>query len=697
MPSAHPRSRARAATKPANSAAAKGPNQAAPPTLRSRLERRSAWCVALLLALHVALGNGAAARKSATFDEVLHLASGYAYWEFGDFRVQPTNGNLPQRWATLPLWLADVPYPTRDQAEWHRPTYLGLELGRQMLYQIGNDPDVLLAASRGMISLFSAALGLLIYAWSRSLFGKLGGLCSLALFAVSPCFLAHGFLATSDVAAAACYLAATGALWSALHKLSVARVAAASASVGLLAVAKMSAPLLAPMAVLMVAARVGYGRPWLIALEGRRRRLVRGRAAQTLLAAGLGLLLFAAAVVTIWAFHDFRYDAMVDAVAGRDDFSESWESLLDGIGGSQPILQWCREARVLPEAYLYGLAHTIKHAQERSAFLLGNYSMTGWWYFFPYCFLAKSATFELIAGSVAAVVLIIAAVKASPRRRKRGLYYAVPLAVLWCVYWGAAVTSNLNIGNRHLLPIYGPWYIGCGALAWLTFARHQAVRYLAPMLIGACVADAVHAYPHYLAYFNAWVGGPDRGYWQLIDSSLDWGQDLKELGHWSVEERRAGRLRGRLFYDYFGLADTEYHSVLGEEFPVFYATEIDPKRPLSMVPGTYAISATFLVDKSRHIVGLEPDYQKLLRSIEALSRTHPWTSQLPPDAYPPDVAEQWRTYLLELLDYQTYRLYYHLLHERTPRTTVGHSILIFDVTAEDLRRWLLDESLQRRP
>lgn len=650
----------------------------------------------LLLGLHVALGNWAAARKSVTFDEVLHLASGYAYWEFGDFRVQPTNGNLPQRWATLPLWIADVPYPTRDQAEWHQPTYLGLELGRQMLYQIGNDPDRLLAVSRFMISLFSAALGLLIYAWSRSLFGKLGGLCSLALFAVSPCFLAHGFLATSDAAAAACYLAATGSLWQALHKVSVGRWAAASVSVGLLAVAKMSAPLFAPMALLMVAVRVGYGRPWLVAI-GRRRRLVTSRAAQTLLAAGLGLLLFAAAVVTIWAFHDFRYDAMVDAVAGRDNFSESWASLLDGIGGTQPLFNWCRESRVLPEAYLYGLAHTIKHSQERSAFLLGDYSMTGWWYFFPYCFLAKSATFELIAGLVAGATLIYAATKASPRMRKRGLYYAVPLAALWCVYWGAAVTSNLNIGNRHLLPIYGPWYIGCGALAWLTYARRTWLRSLCAVLLCAGFADAAFAYPHYLAYFNAWVGGPDRGYLQLIDSSLDWGQDLKELGRWSVDERRAGRLRGRLFYDYFGLADAEYHPVLGEEFPFFYATELDPKRPVVIVPGTYAVSATFLVDKARRIIDFESDYQKLLRSIETLSRTHPWTSQLPPDAYPPEVAEQWRIYLYELLDYQTYRLYYHLLHERTPKTTVGHSILIFEVSQEELDRCLLDEGTQRRP
>ena len=628
------------------------------------------------------------ARKSVTFHEVLHLASGYAYWEFGDFRVQPTNGNLPQRWATLPLWLADVKYPTRDQAEWHQPTYLGVELGRQLLYKIGNDPDRLLAASRFMISLFSAALGLLIYAWSSSLFGKLGGLCSLALFTVSPCFLAHGFLATSDVAAAACYLAATGSVWLALHKLSVGRLAAASASVGLLAVAKMSAPLFAPMAVLMVAARIGYGRPWLVDI-GRRRRLVRSRAAQTLLAAGLGLLLCVAAVFTIWAFHNFRYDAMVDAVAGRDDFSESWESLLDGIGGSQPLFDWCRESRVLPEAYLYGLAHTIKHSQERSAFLLGNYSMTGWWYFFPYCFLAKSATFELIAGLVAAVVLAHAATTAAPRRRKRGLYYAVPLAALWCVYWGAAVTSNLNIGNRHLLPIYGPWYVGCGALAWLVYARHAAVRHLGAVLICACFADVAYAYPHYLAYFNAWVGGPDRGYFQLIDSSLDWGQDLKELGRWSVDERNSGRLQGRLFYDYFGLADPEYHRVLGEEFPCFDATELDPKRPLAIAPGTYAISAHCLADRGRPIREMEPKYRLLLRLIEELSLTHPWTSQLPPEAYPPEIAEKWSNFLYDLMVHQTHRLYFHLLHEKTAKADIGHSILIFDVTQEDLDRWLL--------
>ena len=67
--------------------------------------------VAALLLLHVALALWAVSGKSVTSDEILHVTGGYFYNKFGDYRIQPENGNLPQRIAALPAWLMDAPPP----------------------------------------------------------------------------------------------------------------------------------------------------------------------------------------------------------------------------------------------------------------------------------------------------------------------------------------------------------------------------------------------------------------------------------------------------------------------------------------------------------------------------------------------------------------------------------------------------------
>jgi hypothetical protein len=648
--------------------------------------RRRGWAVAGLLTFHLLLGNLAASNWSVTFDETLHLASGYAYWEFGDFRVQPTNGNLPQRWGTLPLWLAGVKYPSRDQAEWHRPTFLGMELGREMLYRSGNDPETLLAVSRFMTSLFDAALGLVIYFWSRALFGTRGGLFSLGLFAVSPIFLANGFVFTSDTASALWFLAATGTVWRALHILTPANLFWAGASTGALAVAKMSAPLLAPMVGLMIAVRLLAGRPWCIALTSRRRMLF-GVRAQAAAATLLALVLAAATVFTIWACHNFRFEAMVDAVEGRDGFTNPWSEVLDGIGGAGTVIEAVRDRRMLPEAYLYGLAHTIKFARGRGAFLAGEYSLDGWWYYFPYCFLVKSGTFELLAGVASCAALVWAGIRKTPSRRRRAFYYAVPLAALWAVYWTTAMASSLNIGNRHLTPIYGPYLICCGAaVLWITSSR-RVWRILPTALLIGATAETVAVYPNYIAYFNLFAGGSSQGYKLLTNSAVDWGQDAPALAEW-VDRAHTDRPNERIFVHYFGLADLRHHGIGGEDFPSLHADDFDPRQPVCFMPGRYVVSATQLT--SRAIVTEEElyAYEELKRRLFELSASHPISPRISPGSYPPEVAELWHELLVDLVGFQSKQLYRGLLYEARPSDWIGNSIVVYDVTAADLRRWM---------
>src|SRR5687768_11410491 len=75
--------------------------------------------VACLLAVHVCLAFLGILNRSVTSDETGHLTAGYSYWKYGDFRLQPENGNLPQRWGALPLLIESPELdPSRSRDNW---------------------------------------------------------------------------------------------------------------------------------------------------------------------------------------------------------------------------------------------------------------------------------------------------------------------------------------------------------------------------------------------------------------------------------------------------------------------------------------------------------------------------------------------------------------------------------------------------
>ena len=164
---------------------------------------RGTWLAAaviVLLAAHYALAYSATLGACTTFDEPLHMVAGVAYWALDDYRLQPENGNLPQRWCAIPLLFMNLAFPTLDQTLWRESE--AVLLGRQYLYTCGNDPQAMLAASRAMATVWSTALCLVVFLWSRSIYGTSGGLVSLVLAAFWPALVAHGPLATSDACGA---------------------------------------------------------------------------------------------------------------------------------------------------------------------------------------------------------------------------------------------------------------------------------------------------------------------------------------------------------------------------------------------------------------------------------------------------------------------------------------------------------------
>ena len=197
--------------------------------------------------------------KSATFDEIAHLTGGYSIWHTGDFRLNPENGNLPQRWATLPLMAMDLHFPDRDDPHWQSSNVW--ELGYDFFYTLGNDLEAMLWRSRGMIVLLGMVLGVIVFVWSRRLFGVEGAFLSLAMMVFCPSLLAHSALATSDLAATLLFVTALGGVWIALHRVSPWSVLASGLVLGGLFVSKMSAVVILPVMLILLAIRVAVGRP----------------------------------------------------------------------------------------------------------------------------------------------------------------------------------------------------------------------------------------------------------------------------------------------------------------------------------------------------------------------------------------------------------------------------------------------------
>ena len=177
------------------------------------------------------------------------------------------------------------------------------------------------------------------------------------------------------------------------------------------------------------------------------------------------------------------------------------------------------------------------------------------------------------------------------------------------LYLGLTFTRSIDIGHRHLLPIYPFLFVAAGrAVGVLSRPRAPAAG---AVILGALCAwyalGTLRVHPHYLAYFNEIAGGPRNGYQWLVDSNLDWGQDLKGLKAYMVAKGIP-----RLKLSYFGSADPAYYGIDAEILPGYMAPH--PTRVTREVrPGDLvAVSATNLQG-----VYLDPEDRPLMERFRA--------------------------------------------------------------------------------
>ncbi|MBA4020118.1 MAG: hypothetical protein C0483_23390 [Pirellula sp.] len=677
-------------------------------------EIRIAGVVGALLVAHFALANAAAWNKCAMFDEGTHIASGFAARRTGDFRILPL-AISQQLWMTWPLEWMRARAPSTDQPLWRQADNWGY--GRQLLFEVGNDPMQVVHRCRMMNSLGSVVLGLLVFLWSRKLFGAAGGFVALVLYAFNPTVLAHAAAATPDTFGALAFTAAAYSLQLVLERVTLVRLLCSSLVWGLALTAKFSTVLLLPIAALMLLIRIAAPASLRVQLIptwfGGKESIVTPRLRRLPHFLMIAVVHAVGAWAVIWAMFDFTFDTFREFPNDeRRIYLGRFTEIAAQTGRFEPVLRRAHAMRMLPEAYLYCFAETVRTTGGRVAFLDGWFGTRGFPSFFPLSFLYKTPPaffFVLALGLAAHVSLRRSQMQSGSRPRQLlwvGFYATYPLWYILVVYGYTSITGPLNIGIRHILPMFAPLFIICGVAGnWFNVLATRASQLLRAAQVGTVVCltlyigDTAAAFPNYLAYFNLPSGGLDEGHQHLVDSSLDWGQELPALKDWLDEQGiLSGPTRPRLYLSYFGTTPPRSVGFDPTLLPCYFRREmLDPtlRQPFEprLAPGVYCISATML--QTLYVSPFEGPWQ---RSYEERYRELlPHAADLERTAYDQKARAEllnkpnpqwWVRFTDDFEQARLARLCAYLRHRR-PLHIVNGALLVYRLSAAEL-----DEALR---
>lgn len=511
---------------------------------------------------------------SLTMDEVAHLPAGYSYLTQKDMRLNPEHPPLLKDLAAIPLlFIKNIKFPS-DIKSWAEDVNGQWDFGRYFLYQTQNPADKMIFWGRVPMILILISLGFLIFKWAKELFGNQAALLALFLFSFSPTFLAHGRLVTTDVGAAFGVILATYYFLKALKSPTGKNIIVSGVAFGIAQLLKFSAILLIPffgfLAIIW----------WWLKLNNLKETFK------------VLILIFLIGFILIWPvyqYHTLNYPPEKQVSDTKVYLKDTLQFV------KQPIL-WMADKPILRAYSLYftGLSMIFHRVVGgNTTYFLGEVSNLGWRSYFPIIYLIKE-TLAFHALTLIALFYFAFSIK-KPfwqdilNRIKNWLKSSFPqFAMLTFVllYWLVSIMGNLNIGVRHLLPVF-PFTIvlvSAGVLNWLKESNFKLKRFVLTVLILWQMISLFSVYPHFLAYFNELAGGADNGYIYAVDSNLDWGQDLIRLKDW-VNENKIDKI----YLDYFGGGNPEYY--LKQKYAPWWGDRDSGEFP----KGNYlAISASFL-------------------------------------------------------------------------------------------------------
>ena len=501
------------------------------------ISARAAWLAFAFAACFTAQCVWFVGTQSLTYDEPVHVIAGLEAWRahrFTQWNDQPPLGRLL---LTAPLLLSA---PDRWQLDDHGPAG-----ANYWSILVRPDPNGLAWRTRTVNIGLGLMLAALVWFTARRLFSAAAANVSLAVFACSPALVAHFSLATVDgLATLTCFASAVAVMaWRSIP--SWRRTAVVGLALGAFLASKFSAPPLVLIALAMMTVGESHvGRP--------------ERVAKMLAAAVVAL-------VVVWGTYAWH----VGPVTFRNgSLSGPYARGNTVIIPVTTALTWTLPLPA-PE-FVAALGGVVQHGvRGQPAFMLGEVKTSGGWHrYFPIVVLMK---WPLTMWLLAAAGIVFLGVARNGAARELAVLMVFP-----AVYFASATATNLNIGDRYVLPVY-PFLLLLCAAAWHAVDTRAPARVLMAALVLWGAVDVSRYAPDYLSYFNAWVP-PASSYTLFSDSNLDWGQGLLALARY--ERTHPGTTP---WLAYFGGVDPASYGIraraLGEE---------------DRVHGTVIVSATHL-------------------------------------------------------------------------------------------------------
>jgi tetratricopeptide (TPR) repeat protein len=459
--------------------------------------------VALLLVLFLQLAFSTR-RNSITWDEDDHIYAGYMSWKHVDFGLNPEHPPLVKLLGTLPLLRMPLRMPEPRNRFFKTEAFLN---GKDFLFK--NDAAKMLFRVHMAVASLTLLLAAIVFLAAREMFGTAAGFIALGMVVFDPNLLAHGAVLGTDVGLTCFLFGSIYAFYRYLKSPSVPRMMLVGLLAGLALASKHTAILICPMLILLSAAEIV--RNTSPRGEGRRRYALR-------LAAAL-VVISVVAVTILWAFYGFRYQARPAGMQLNPPLAEFMHGL------SRPHeakgLTFVADWKLLPESYIYGLTDVRIMSDFYQSYLFGTVYPHGVWSYFPATFAIKSTLTLLI-------LLVVAIVAIATRKLtcwREILFLTIPPAF----YLLIAMASRMNIGLRHILPMYAfLWVLAAGAAA-AYMKKDRRWAYAVMALLAFQALSSARVYPAYMAYANELWGGPSQTYKYLSDSNADWGQQLKSV------------------------------------------------------------------------------------------------------------------------------------------------------------------------
>jgi Dolichyl-phosphate-mannose-protein mannosyltransferase len=475
---------------------------------------RKPWvwaAVAVLLAVQICQVVLAVHRESLTFDEDNHMFAGYMMWKTGDYGLNPEHPPLVKLLATVPLLGKDLWVPKLEGRYFKTEAYMD---GRDWLMRNDAGSQWLIFRMRLAAGLLAIALSLVVFFAAREWFGTGAALIALLLVVFDPNILGHSALVTTDVGVSLFFLASIYAFYRYVKQPSLIRLVLTGLVTGFLLATKHSGILIAPMLVLLIV--------WEIAAAPRD---TRKRVALRLCGAFAAIAVIGVAV--LWAFYGFRYAAR----PGGMPFPSVAEYSANLSHFDRVVLIGFAGFHLLPQSYLIGLADVKLMAQFYPTFILGKQLAHGVWWYFPVVILIKTTL-----GMLALVLVSLFAMASGRLRKARELAF---LLIPWIVYLGVAMAAGMNIGSRHILPLYTLAAILCGGgVIAMTAGNRRWWMWACGLLIALHVISSVKTFPNYIPYANEAWGGPKNVHNLLSDANADWAQQLISVKKW--QDRHPG-------------------------------------------------------------------------------------------------------------------------------------------------------------